>query len=138
MVGRGGPRDLAAIRIGLQAAGAIAGELAGAATPPTGLAGLGRGLGHHVELIDRLGRAITQEPPLLVRDGGFIAAGYHAELDELRTLRDDSRRLILALEARYRTETGVASLKIRHNNVLGYYVETTPVQADKLDRKSVV
>jgi DNA mismatch repair protein MutS len=131
MVGRGGPRDLAAIRIGLEAAGAIAGELGGA-TLPAGLAGLGRGLGHHAELIDRLTRAIAEEPPLLARDGGFIAAGYQGELDELRTLRDHSRRLVLELEARYRAETGVASLKIRHNNVLGYYVEATPVQADKL------
>ncbi|MFO1062168.1 MAG: DNA mismatch repair protein MutS, partial [Dongiaceae bacterium] len=65
-------------------------------------------------------------------DGGFIAPGYHAELDELRLLRDDSRRLILALEARYREATGIASLKIRHNNVLGYYVETTPVHGDRL------
>ncbi len=132
MVGRGGPRDLAVMRAGLTAAAAIAVRLGEAGALPKGLAAAARGLGHHETLLDRLGRALAEELPFLARDGGFIAPGYHAELDELKTLRDDSRRLILGLEARYRIETAVASLKIRHNNVLGYYVEVTPTHGDKL------
>ena len=77
-------------------------------------------------------RAWRPELPLIARDGGFIAPGYRAGLDELRSLRDESRRLVLELEARYRGETGITSLKIRHNNVLGYYVETTATHLEKL------
>jgi DNA mismatch repair protein MutS len=133
-LGRGGPRDLAALRDGLAAAAGGAALLAadGLGPPPAGLAAARAQLLHHETLVERLARALAPELPLAKADGGFIAAGYHAELDELRLLRDDSRRLILALEARYREATGIASLKIRHNNVLGYYVEATPVHADRL------
>ena len=74
------------------------------------------------------------ELPLIARDGGFIAPGYRDGLDELRSLRDESRRLVLELEARYRGETGIASLKIRHNNVLGYYVEIDGDPSREADR----
>src|SRR5260221_246398 len=72
-------------------------------------------------------------PPLFARDGGFIRAGYRGELDEQRTLRDDSRKTVAALEAKYRTSAGVPSLKIRHNNMIGYHIEVTATHADKLD-----
>jgi DNA mismatch repair protein MutS len=135
-LGRGGPRDLAAIRDGLGEAADLRDRLdrpAPLSPLPAGLAKARRDLGHHAELTDRLSRALAPDLPLFARDGGFIAAGYLAELDELRALRDHSRRLIVELEARYRGETGVSSLKIRHNNVLGYYVETTAVHAEKLN-----
>jgi DNA mismatch repair protein MutS len=89
-------------------------------------------LGEHGVLVDRLARALAEDPPPVARDGGFVAAGYHEGLDELRTLRDESRRLIAALQARYATETGVQGLKIRHNNVLGYFVEVGQNHAGKL------
>ena len=76
--------------------------------------------------------ALAAELPPGVRDGGFIAPGYVPELDELRTLRDESKRLIAALQGRYAGETGIASLKIRHNNVLGYFVEVTAAHAGKI------
>ncbi|GIK99862.1 MAG: DNA mismatch repair protein MutS [Alphaproteobacteria bacterium] len=134
-LGRGGPRDLAAIRDGLAGAAAIRALLEaarGLPAPPPGIAAARADLGRHETLIDRLSRALAPDLPLLARDGGFVAPGYSEELDRLKSLRDDGRRMILALESRYREATGIASLKIRHNNVLGYYVETTPVQADKL------
>uniref|UniRef100_UPI000E67347B DNA mismatch repair protein MutS n=1 Tax=Virgifigura deserti TaxID=2268457 RepID=UPI000E67347B len=129
-------RDLAAVRDALAEAAALR-EMLGApglAPAPEGIAAAARGLGHHADLVDRLKRALAADPPLLARDGGFVARGYSNELDELRSLRDEGRKLILGLEARYRDETGIGSLKIRHNNVLGYYVETTPTHADKLAR----
>jgi DNA mismatch repair protein MutS len=138
-LGRGGPRDLAAIRDALSQAAALRELLEQPAqlTPlPADLAASRRDLGHHAELVGRLARALAAELPLLARDGGFIAPGFSQELDELRTLRDASRRLIVELEGRYRTETGIPSLKIRHNNVLGYYVEATSVHADKLLKDS--
>ena len=91
-----------------------------------------RGLGEHNVLVDRLGRALGQDLPLFARDGGFIAAGYLPELDQLRELRDDSRRAIAALQARYAEASGIASLRIRHNNVIGYYVEVSAANAGKL------
>ncbi len=91
-----------------------------------------RDLGEHATLVDRLARALRPDLPILARDGGFIAEGYAPQLDELRTLRDESRRLIAGLQARYAKETGVASLKIRHNNMLGYYVEVSAANADKI------
>ena len=78
------------------------------------------------------GRALAAELPLFARDGGFVAAGYSFELNQLRELRDDSRRAIAQLQARYAEASGVASLRIRHNNVIGYYVEVSAANAGKL------
>jgi DNA mismatch repair protein MutS len=133
-LGRGGPRDLACIRDGLERAAEMRRVLANAGTTP-GPAGIKKAtsaLGEHSALIDQLTRALAPELPLLSRDGGFIAAGYALQLDDLVTLRDESRRLIAAMQARYADLAGVTGLKIRHNNVLGYYIEVTPTHADKL------
>jgi DNA mismatch repair protein MutS len=133
-LGRGGPRDLAALRQALGETAALKGMLAmpGLVPLPERLIEARRGLGEHGALVDRLARALAAELPLFARDGGFIAAGYSGELDELRALRDESRRLIAALQARYAAETGIAALKIRHNNVIGYYVEIAAREAAKL------
>ncbi|MDP6351984.1 MAG: DNA mismatch repair protein MutS [Alphaproteobacteria bacterium] len=133
-LGRGGPRDLAAIRDAVDCAGKTRGVLAGTGTVPVpeALAVLAEDLGSHSVLSDRLSRALGPDLPLQARDGGFIAPGYAPDLDELRVLRDESRRLIAALQVRYRDETGIATLKITHNNVLGYFVEVRPAQADSL------
>ena len=134
-LGRGGPRDLAALRDalaqvpGLRVALAPAGDLA---EPPAGIAACAVQLGQHSGLVERLGRALAPDLPLLARDGGFIAPDYHPGLDETRALRDESRRLIAGLQNRYVTETGIASLKIKHNNVLGYHIEVPPKQADRM------
>ena len=133
-VGRGGPRDLAAVRDGLAQSSVLRGHFAepGLPTAPDEIAALDEDLGRHDTLVDRLARALSPGLPLLSRDGGFIATGYAPDLDELVALRDESRRLIAGLEARYRDDSGVATLKVRHNNVLGYYVEVTPTHADKI------
>src|SRR5262249_35106687 len=119
VVARGGPRDLAAIRDGIIAAGGLAGELEKSAhiTPePARAARALRGLAP--ALATELNAALAEELPPLKRDGGFVRAGYDAALDEARALRDGSRRVIAALQARYADATSVRALKIRHNNVL--------------------
>ncbi len=133
-LGRGGPRDLAALRRSLGETAALRDMLAGPGLVPLPelLAAAQRGLGEHGVLVDRLGRALAEELPLFARDGGFIAAGYSGELDEWRRLRDESRRTIAALQAHYAAETAVAALKIRHNNVIGYYIEVSANHAGKL------
>src|SRR5207248_11340939 len=83
-------------------------------------------------IADELATALADELPHLKRDGGFVRAGYHVALDEARALRDESRRVIAALQARYAEATGVRALKIRHNNVLGYFVEVTAQHGEKL------
>jgi DNA mismatch repair protein MutS len=134
-VGRGGPRDLAAIRDALALAPRLrdileeGGELA---APGETVAAMADGLGRHDILAARLARALVSTPPLFVRDGEFIAKGYHAPLDEFVTLRDESRRLIANLETRYRSETDVANLKIKHNNVLGFFIDVSERNAPKL------
>ena len=133
-LGRGGPRDLAALRDGLDRAGALRRTLRsdGLAPPPALLDEVLEGLGEHAAFVDLLSRALGPDLPLMTRDGGFVAPGFRPELDELRTLRDESRRLVLALERRYREQTGIESLKIRHNNVLGYYIEAPARRAEPL------
>ncbi|HTH97493.1 MAG TPA: DNA mismatch repair protein MutS, partial [Stellaceae bacterium] len=133
-LGRGGPRDLAAIRDGLDATHRIGPPLRALPEARGGLLAelLGR-MGGQSELVDLLERALASELPLLTRDGGFIRAGYAPELDEWRGLRDESRRMIANLQARLINETGVSSLKIRHNNVLGYHIEVTSAHSAKLD-----
>ncbi len=132
-LGRGGPRDLAAVRDGLALCAEIRDTLGGG---PAGMAEGIRdcldGLGRHDELIDRLSRALGPDLPINARDGGFTAKGYLAELDEQRTLRDESRRLIANLQGRYVGETGIQTLKIKNNNVLGYFVEVPAGHADKV------
>jgi DNA mismatch repair protein MutS len=133
---RGGPRDLSAIGEALKRTEAIRAEMASLA-PPSGIAAALDDFGHHEGLRDRLDRALAEDMPLQARDGGFIAAGYAPPLDELRQLRDESRRLIANLEARYRKETGIGSLKVRHNNVLGYFIDITPIHADKMGEEFI-
>jgi DNA mismatch repair protein MutS len=131
---RGGPRDLGAIRDGL----AITAELralahdgvSGGVLP--GITATVQDLGEHERLTQVLTKALAPDLSPLTRDGGFIARAYRSELDELRRLRDESRKLIAELEARYTAETGVSSLKIRHNTMLGYYVEVPAKHADRL------
>src|SRR5579859_1795338 len=134
-LGRGGPRDLAGLRDGLATTARLKPLLA--SRPEAAAEGLLRQavaeMGEHSVLVDRLTRALAPELPLFTRDGGFIAAGYAFELDEWRQLRDESRRMMANLQARYAESTGITGLKIRHNNVLGYYIEVTPAQAGKLD-----
>ncbi|MDR7036833.1 DNA mismatch repair protein MutS [Methylobacterium sp. BE186] len=123
-LGRGGPRDLAAIRDGLDAAGIIAGRLDEAEALPDGLGRLARHLAEaDADLVETLRAALADELPLNRRDGNFVRAGYHPEIDEARLLGQDSRKVIAALQARYAEETGCRTLRIKHNNVLGYYIE---------------
>lgn len=138
---RGGPRDLVAIRDALISARKAAGEIAqtsgldAAAPPPlieTAEALEDRGGEGFSALITMLKEALDENPPHLARDGGFIAKGYDPALDSVRTLRDESRRVIAGLESQYRELTGVKALKIKYNNVLGYFVETPPSHGDKL------
>jgi DNA mismatch repair protein MutS len=132
-LGRGGPRDLAAVRDALGTAHALGAALSSHGLGlPKGIEEAVRDLGRHDELTERLTRALGPELPLAARDGGFIAAGFSPELDEQRTLRDEGRRLIAGLQSRYADETGISSLKVRHNNVLGYFVEVPSGQAPKM------
>jgi len=122
---RGGPRDLGALRAGFEAAGAI-GELLAATTLPAELAAALAAIGALPKALARhLSEALDDELPLIKRDGGFVRSSYNAELDEMRALRDESRKVIAGLERSLIEETGIRSLKIRHNNVLGYYIEVT-------------
>ncbi len=127
---RGGPRDLTAIRSGLTQAQAIATRLSG--PMPQLISDAAASLTGFSALIDLLDRALVAEPPLLARDGGFIATGYDTELDQTRKLRDEGRGIISTMQADYAAVTGIASLKIKHNNVLGYFIETTPVHAERM------
>jgi len=128
---RAGPRDLASIRTGLTQAEFIAQSIQIEDAPILITQSLAA-LQGHAELIDLLDAAIVAEPPLLVRDGGFIAMGYNDELDETRVLRDEGRGIIAKMQQDYIQQTGIQSLKIKHNNVLGYFIETTSTHAEKM------
>jgi DNA mismatch repair protein MutS len=119
---RGGPRDLSALRNTLAEMPGIAALADEFAPRLTGLDDLHR----------ELDVALVADPPLLARDGGFIAAGYDSDLDDARKLRDEGRGVIASLQADYAKQTGIASLKIKHNNVLGYFIETTATHAEKM------
>ena len=128
---RGGPRDLAAIRNGLSEA-AYLNETLSSTDLPELLKTAVENLSGHDDLVALLDEALIAEPPLLVRDGGFIATGYREDLDEVRQLRDEGRSVIAAMQAQFVTDTGISALKIKHNNVLGYFIETTATHAEKM------
>lgn len=128
-VNRCGPRDLAVLRDGALASAAIAARFSADATEPALL----RGAVAALRALDpafaaRFADALADELPLNRRDGQFIRAGYDADLDTTRTLRDDSRKIVASLQARYAETTGVKNLRIKHNNFLGYFIEV-PAQA---------
>lgn len=127
---RGGPRDLAAIRAALTQAEAIQSGLPD--TLPALMQDAARDLGGHSDLIDLLDQALVVEPPLLTRDGGFIAGGYDADLDDTRSLRDEGRAVIARMQTEYIDVSGVSTLKIKHNNVLGYFIEVTTTHEEKM------
>ena len=130
--GRGSPRDLGSLRDGMAAAWNLREMLSHNPDRPPLLDVLLPALGGHGALIDLLTRAIVESPPLDASAGGYIAAGYDAALDDLRDTGGHGRREIAALEARFRVGTGIATLKIRHNGVLGYHVEVPARAADPL------
>jgi DNA mismatch repair protein MutS len=124
------PRDLALLARSLEAGARVGKALA--AGSDTLVTELGRGWEEFGDLVDLLARALVPTPPPTVRDGGVIRDEYHAELDELRALRRDGKGWIAQLEARERARTGIESLKIRHNQVFGYYLEVTKANAARV------
>ncbi|TGX52908.1 DNA mismatch repair protein MutS [Sphingomonas gei] len=130
--GRGSPRDLGQLRDGLDGAWRLGERLDAIGTPPPLLAELAPQLRGHGALIDLLARALVPEPPIDASNGGYVAEGYDAALDHLRDTGAGGRRAIAALEAEYRTRTGITALKVRHNGVLGYHIEVPARVADSL------
>jgi len=132
---RGGPRDLAVIRDGLEKSLAIQ-KLFVEPVYPSPLPDLLKSeiekLGGFENLIDILNRALGHSLPVSYRDGGFIARGFSQELDKLLDLRDSSREFIIGMQVDYAKSTGINSLKIKHNNAIGYFVEVTSFNADKI------
>jgi DNA mismatch repair protein MutS len=132
VIGRGGPRDLAAIRDGICAAVEFSTRLSAMADVRRDIADAIAALRRpDAAIATELAQALADELPAFRRDGGFVRSGYQAALDEARALRDESRRVIAALQVRYAEITGVKSLKIRHNNVLGYFVDVTAQHGEK-------
>jgi len=129
---RGGPRDLAALRDGLDAATAIAIRLEALHDPPAHVARAETMLVGHDALVEALRAALVGEPPMLARDGNFIAENWDRALDETRALRDDSRLVIRDLETRLKTETGLTALKVKFNGVLGYFIEVPAQHGEAL------
>ncbi len=126
---RGGPRDLAAIKTTLAAVPQLKNVLSGAFSQnmvsalPEAVTRIVDKLGHHENLVDELERALADELPLLARDGGFIREGYYPPLDEIRRVRNNSQQIILQLQEKYAAATDIANLKIKYNNLIGYFVE---------------
>jgi len=134
-VARGGPRDLANLRDGVKAARSLRNSLKNESLGGEALSAieaLAQNIAAVSRLSDRLDFLLVEEPPYLARDGGFVKSGAHAPLDEMRSLRDESRRVIAGLEGKYRQQSGVSQLKIKHNGVLGYFIEVGQQHADKL------
>ncbi len=127
---RGGPRDLGSIRSSLEQGALLYQSLINLADPhPHKNLTV---LTECTDLLDALDRTLIAEPPLLARDGGFVAPGVREDLDQARELRDEGRSIIAGLQKTYQEHTGIAALKVKHNNVLGYFVECTATHADKM------
>ena len=132
-VGRGGPRDLAAIRDGVLAAAELARTLTSLNDAPAEISDAMQACRTPDGMLAaELAAALAAELPAFKRDGGFVREGYNSTLDETRALRDESRRVIAGLQARYAEDTGIRILKIKHNNVLGYFVEVTAQHGERL------
>ncbi len=118
VMGRGGPRDLRVLGDGISAANKIAMTLT-----PEKLAPMRKTLSSLSEFADKIRTEIIDSPPILSREGGFVQNGIYSELDELRALRDNTRQVIAEKQARYVEHANITALKIKFNNVLGYFIE---------------
>jgi DNA mismatch repair protein MutS len=133
---RGGPRDLAALRDGLVVAREAARKLAARADLTASLAQASAELtAADATLIDELAATLADDLPLNRRDGGFVRAGASTPLDEARALRDESRRVVADLQVKYCEIVGTRQLRIKHNNFLGFYIETQQAQGEALLRQ---
>jgi len=130
-LGRGGPRDLLLLATSLTSANQLH-ETLRALSLPDLLSDARTAISGQHPLADTLTTALKPEVPHLARDGNFIADGFRADLDEWRRLRDESRRVIAAMEQKLKADTGIASLKIKHNNVIGYFIEITQIHEKKV------
>jgi DNA mismatch repair protein MutS len=119
--GSGNGRDLAALGVSLSCVPAVRALLAEHPAPL--LRDLAAQVSPLPELVDLIGRAIVEEPPIVVREGGLIRPGYNAQLDELRSAATDGRQWLAEYQAREQERTGIKTLKVRHNKVFGYYIE---------------
>ena len=124
------PRDLASLRDTLSALPELQRQLAPLEAPL--LSSLAASIGEHPACGALLGQALVESPPVLIRDGGVIATGFDADLDELRALSENADRFLVELEARERERSGIANLKVRFNRVHGYYLEVSRSQADQV------
>ena len=124
------PRDLTGLRDSLGALPALQEKLSDLPDPL--LQDLSSRIGQHPGVHALLVRALRDEPPLLIRDGGVLAAGYDATLDELRNLSENSDQLLVDMEQQERERSGIATLKISYNRVHGYYIEVSRLQSDKV------
>lgn len=145
-LGRGGPRDLANIKTTLQLIPKLKNLLAkkdGSADAlldiPPALKAVADRLGYHNNLVETLDNALEEELPLLARDGGFIKKGYYPPLDEIKMIKEDSHKLILDLQNKYAENTGISNLKIKYNNVIGYFIEVqSKFSSDMLENKEFI
>lgn len=132
---RSGPRDLAAIRDGLAIIPILRDIFSNYSFEnevPKEINNLLKDLGEHSELVNLLTKALIETPPVISREGNFVRLGYDKKLDHLVALRDEGRKLMAELAERYRNDTGITSLKIKHNNVLGYFIEVTSGKTEQL------
>lgn len=132
-IGRGGPRDLGMIRDALDLIETLRALLLSFGTPVTDHFATILRVDHPCQKIkDTLKSALAETLPMLDREGGFIQTGFAADLDHLRSLRDESKRVIAGLQTKYREDTGINLLKISYNNVLGYFIEVPSRHADPM------
>lgn len=144
-LGRGGPRDLANIKTTLAAIPKIKNLLLAAGAEalleklPEALKAVADRLGYHDHLVSALDGALEEELPLLARDGGFVRKGYYPPLDEIKEIKDDSHKLIVELQNKYAESTGISNLKIKYNNVIGYFIEVqSKFAAEMLENKEFI
>ena len=134
---RGGPRDLAALAACLRVGEEICADLSSRDDPPAEIASACAALSladkpKLAAFAQQVGNALAAELPVQARDGGFVAAGFDPSLDEARSLKEDARSIIARLEAQYATDTGISGLRIKHNNVLGFFIEVNAKHGDQL------
>ena len=128
---RAGPRDLVSIRNGLQQSSTIS-KMLSSFTLPKLIEEKSAIFPEQDKFLDLLSEALVDEPPILARDGGFIREGFDPKLDEARRLKNEGKKIIAEMQMGYVKTAGIQSLKIKHNNVLGYFIETPATHAERM------